>query len=198
MWASQQPVIWEPVEQQTPGGATQPDESLWVRNPTKDDGTAACAWDSDDRLLAALGAGALLRPGETATATFCVFADWTTHGVALRVSTPGLIGTLTLEGYASVTVPGGQTGCITSPDYVYGDPLPAIEDSNGGHAELVTFTFSVTNPTDRRIRDAFAEAGAFLAGFSFVAAPWCPYPWFREWTPLYGPSADPQVWSWVG
>lgn len=208
IWAYQQPWIQTPVEQQTPClpdgthcGAANPDESVWVVNPTRND-PEPCAWDADDRLLSALGANALLRPGETsAIGSFCLFADSTTHGFALRVNTPGLVGTLTLVGYASVTVQGGQTGCITSPKYDKRrtvPTLPLIEGSNGGHAEYVTATFSVTNSTGKRIRDGYALASVFLAGFEFVAVPWCPYPWFQYWTPLYGPSADPQVWSWIG
>lgn len=206
VWAYQQAVIETPVEQQTPCapdgthcGATNPDESVWVINPTRND-PRPCAWDADDRLLVVLGSNALLRPGETASGSVCVYADSTVHGIALEVNTPGLVGTLTVEGYASVTVAGGQTGCISSPDYRAQTvpSLPLIDDSNGGHAETITATFSVTNVTNRRIRDGHAVVGVFLAGFEFVAKPWCPYPWFREWTMLYGPSADPQVWTWVG
>lgn len=204
VWWWQQPVIETPVEQQTPClpdgthcGSTNPDESVWVVNPTRDD-VRPCAWDADDRLLVALGANALLRPGESATSSVCVFADSTVHGIALQVNTPGLVGILTVPGYASVTVQGGQTGCISTPDYnaTTVPSLPLIADSNGGHAERVVATFTVTNPTERRVRDGYAAVGVFLAGFQFVAEPWCPYPWYSQWTQIR--SAEPQVWRWVG
>lgn len=216
VWSVNVPRGWVsvPVENQTPGGATQPDPSLWTVNPTIND-PVPCAYDADDEMRASIGASALLRPGESAAGSWCSFADWTSHAVALRNSTPGLLATLTLPGHVTLTVPGGQTGCIAGPVYRLDrrgtvaqpqfDPgwdfsplLLPLAGTAGGVGVRHDFTFRVTNPTSKRMRNVFATSGIFLAGFAYEAAPWCPFPWHQYWTPLYPAGADPQVWVWVG
>jgi hypothetical protein len=122
----------QPVEQQTPGGATQPDHSLWVTNPT------SCLWDTDDALSARF-IGSWVR-GETHTYTDCIVTDDIAHRISLELG-PGLVG--------SVTVDGVDVGlCSLSREWDSSEVtgLPEIAGSNGGHGQIVSVTWTVTNP----------------------------------------------------
>jgi hypothetical protein len=135
----------QPVEQQTPGGATQPDQTLWVINRTD------CIWDADDQWLAA-GYG-YLEPGASRSISTCIIGDWAAHdawgwAVVRRGPTPAI----------SVRLSGGPTAsCVRGPDYDYGSALPPIPDSNGGVGVIHTVTFTIRNPSDRRIHIDRAE-----------------------------------------
>jgi hypothetical protein len=131
-WVVNQYTLQQPVEQQTPGGATQPDQSLWVVNPS------ACVWDSDD-IVSALWAGRIGR-GETQAFSVCVIGDWTDHLFRLSVS-DGLIGSISASDGPTAT------SCLLGPDYDHSSPaLAPIPDSNGGVGRVHTITFSVHNP----------------------------------------------------
>mgnify|MGYP001559318288 CR=1 FL=1 len=136
----------QPVEQQTPGGATQPDQSLWVVNRTD------CIWDADDQWLA-VGYG-YLDPGASVSVSTCIIGDWAAHdawGWALTSKS-------SVQPSLSVTVSGGPTAaCVRGPDYDYGSALPIIPDSNGGVGVVHVATFTIANPSDRRIRVERAE-----------------------------------------
>ena len=150
-------VTQQPVEQQTPGGDTQPDQSLWVVNNT------GCAWDADDRRSTGFLDG-VIAAGETATGTRCVIADGTGHGVWFNVQarSPDLIVETRFEpqGFVFRANP-VATGsgyeywiCTVGPDYDQSavPTLPEIAGSNGGHGVRTDITVSITNPTSRTIR----------------------------------------------
>lgn len=214
-------VAWNPVEQQTPClsdgthcGATNPDQSVWVVNPTipEGDGPPPCAWDIDDKLFG--GLQGQIPAGQTISATlFCVYADWSMHLAALDLTrNPELHGSVTLDGFATLDVRGGGRGCIAGPDYrlerrgagtplngsgwVYSPILGPVPDSNGGVARLVTITYSITNPTSRQVRSADARAAVAHAGFAGHSGNWCRFPITTYGTRLYPVGSDPQVWTW--
>jgi hypothetical protein len=205
---------FETVEQQSIGGCCFGDPSVRVFNP--DYALAGgCAWDADDQIWGRFVGG--LDSGATVSGSVCLYADWSLHLVAFRVTSPGLVGTLTLPGHVSLTVPAGQVGCIAGPDYWFGQrgttgtPLQVPDEwrysplltevvgSNGGVAVPVTFTVTLTNPTARRVRNVDAEVKLVLAGFELVALPTgCPFPMFNGGTKVYPVGHDPQVHWWVG
>ena len=65
------------VEQQTIGGATQPDPALWVVNRT------GCVWDPDEQMVYSL-MGRWIQPGETVSVTTCIVGDWSQHLFVMR------------------------------------------------------------------------------------------------------------------
>src|SRR5512139_3021122 len=79
MWGFQ-----TPVEQQTPGGATQPDRNLWIVNPTIGEQGEAAIWDADDAVRFA--ASGVWEPGQSASISQRVYADWREHDTAIRLS----------------------------------------------------------------------------------------------------------------
>jgi len=158
--AAPQPMTWsllfstydQPVEQQTPGGALQPDQSLWVVNP------GPCLWDPDDgldgRFYGALG------KGQSASHTECIILDHQNHLVGLSASNE-LAGSITVSSPIGPTI-GGWTAaddCILTPEYDHEvvATLPEIEGSNGGHGDRVTVTWTVTNIAGHRLN----RTGAF-------------------------------------
>lgn len=159
-------VTQQPVEQQTPGGATQPDHSLWVTNPT------GCAWDADDNRSTGF-TDSVVAAGETTTATKCVIVDGTGHAVWFHVisRSPNLVSEIRFEPQGFVFRPNptpvpGLNGyfeyftCTLGPEYDESaiPGLPEIAGSNGGHGELTTITASITNPTTHAAR----KTGAVL------------------------------------
>lgn len=136
-----QRTLQQPVEQQTPGGATQPDRSLWVTNPT------GCLWDTDDWLEARLSGK--WAKGETRTYTDCVVADNDRHVARLELSA-GLTGSITIDGVNVGLC--GATPWYGDPEYL---ALPEVEGSNGGHGRIVQVTWTVTNPGHTRKGTAF-------------------------------------------
>ena len=149
-----------PVEQQTQGGATQPDHSLWVVNNT------GCAWDADDSRSTGF-TNSVLAAGETTTATKCLIVDGRDHGVWFHVISRSarLIAEIRFDPQGFVfrgnAVPvAGLNGyfeyfvCALGPKYDQSavPTLPVIEGSNGGHGEFSTITVSITNPTRHAVR----------------------------------------------
>jgi hypothetical protein len=177
-----------PVEQQTPGwfgvdcppgpGACQPDQSLWVVNPT------SCPWDIDDFLSDATTIGAYLDPGATASVGECLIADNAHHIVGVRMSAggPGLSVTLSYEPFAvAVPVP---VLTATSKQVVYGacvigplgmSGLPPVEGSNGGVGIPTTVRLTVTNNSGRRVKNIVGDLRLWSATTTRVND-YCPSP----------------------
>lgn len=161
-WNLGQRTQQQPVEQQTPGGATQPDRSLWVVNP------GPCAWDTDDQ-LEVRGFGNIA-PGETVEWYECVLADGEPHLFDAQVAAKGRpgaalvveVGWSNADASRSFTVPGTPgaqnstsfLGCFVGPEYDRSAPLPPVDGSNGGVAQLTDVFVRVTNPGPRATRDA--------------------------------------------
>ncbi len=155
-WQSE--ITQQPVEQQTQGGSTQPDRSLWVLNNT------GCAWDADD--TRSMGdTNASLAAGETVSGTKCLIADWMEHAVFFDVNAHSrdLIVRLSFEpqGYILQANPvalakGGYDYwiCTDGPDYdrTSLDLQPIPDSGFGGVGVPTTFTASIINPTGRTIR----------------------------------------------
>ena len=194
-------VIQIPVEQQTPGGATQPDCTLHVVNPTKLVGydisggsgnctwtpgsPPYCLWDADDSFEVFIDG--ILQPGETATVEVCLFADDVAHlfdinayggstqaSFRLTLSVPELGWSLSNDWQGNVP---GQI-CALGPkvaDSANLPSLPEIAGSNGGRAELLTLRMSVTNTGAHAMRrfNAFARANV---GFGSYQLANCPIP----------------------
>ena len=152
----------QPVEQQTPGGATQPDRSLWVTNPT------GCAWDADDS-RSTWFRDQTLAAGETATATKCVVVDAMDHSIWVEVlsGSPNLIVELRFGApfnyvFRGNPIPVGRDYrnwvCALGPVYQSETlpTLPEIAGSNGGRGVVSDVTISVTNPTNHAVRKATA------------------------------------------
>lgn len=155
-WNINQFIQQNPVEQQTPGGATQSDESLWIINSTD------CLWDSDDSLRASWR-GRLNR-GDMTTFTFCIVGDWSEHLVRLDIS-DGLVGTIAAsEGPTATT-------CLQGPNYDNNPDNPLLEPiagSNGGvgHIHYITVTannFGKPRPNASVIVNVTIDAPTFLA-----------------------------------
>jgi len=147
-WTANQRTLQQPVEQQTPGGATQPDRSLWVVNPTP------CAWDPDD-IITGMFTGVIAK-GQTVTHSECVILDTQNHLVGLSVGAG-------LSGWISVGTPTGATiggsleagACLLTPEY--GDPQHlALPEIGAGHGDRVSVTWSVTNVSGHRLGKAIA------------------------------------------
>lgn len=165
-----------------------------------------CAWDVDDRQVALLN-GSSIDPGASASVSMCIFADWGAHQFGLRLS-PGLVGSISVDGF---TLPVSSIGCIVGPQYrlvqkgteagpaldpgwAYSPLLSPVEGSNGGVARRTTVTFTVTNPTLRRIRSPQAEARLVLATWRPAAeTTGCPFPWHSEFASF---GSDPRYWYW--
>jgi len=134
----------QPVEQQTPGGAGQLDQSLWVVNPT------SCLWDADDRVEAAWY-GRLNR-GQSESLTICVVGDWAAHLFSIGAS----------EGVTTqITASEGPTAslCIVGPDYDhdFANPnLSSIAGSNGGVGHVHWITFTIRNDGRHPLNRALA------------------------------------------
>ena len=152
-WSPLQRSLQTPVEQQTPGGATQPDHSFWIVNPTP------CAWDPDDRVDGIFSG--VIAKGQTVSHTECVILDNSDHLVGLSAG-DGLAGWITIGAPAGPTIGGtpvlAAAACLLTPQY--GEPeylaLPEIEGSNGGHGDRVSVTWSVTNVSGHRLGKAVA------------------------------------------
>lgn len=151
-------VLNQPIEQQTPGGVTQPDQNLWVMNPT------TCVWDADDEIHYR-GAGELTA---TAEASACIVGDWKAHLTTVDVvaSSPDLGVRLSLTGdglsFEAVAFPvplpknrWKYRACLYGPDYDQAHPLSLVEGSNGGVGEMWTAAVQIT--TTRRVREVNAS-----------------------------------------
>jgi hypothetical protein len=135
-----------PVEQQTVGGANQPDPALWVVNPTR------CVWDSDDTFgFQFYGA---LEPGQSASISTCLVGDWHEHISRVYWASDGLDVTVRVAGTAAA----GDTGaCVLGPDYDHETTkLPPVEGSNGGVGVATEVTFTATNTSRKTVRRGLA------------------------------------------
>ncbi len=177
-----------PVEQQTQGGATQPDQNLWVTNPT---GTP---WDIDDRHL--VTDKGYLDPGQSASFTEYMVADWAnTHILGIEVTSERSSDLFT----ASVRVDdaAGTVVTITStlPHVVNGihgkfaDTMTALfsffywqnspklvpipNSGFGGIGRVLAITWTVTNTDSHRI--TLTAARSIVSGqLSIYMNYWCP------------------------
>jgi len=200
--------IQQPVEQQTPGGATQPDRNLWIVNPF-----TACGWDADDRGTNGAGGGDLA-PGATYSVSMCVVADWRSHlWSAIGTAERGAKFTVSLSvpelGFGAVSEPSADIDqhnaqakiCASGPDYDRTSPdLLSVADSNGGVGKVVTLTYSITNLGERRIRLPTLEA-KFAADSNFFAVNFCPggetvWPLNLNGAMKWGSYPGPVIW-WV-
>lgn len=176
-WVYGQRSTQTPVEQQTPGGALQPDSSLWVVNPyPAPDG---CVWDADDR-FEARGNGSL-SPGESTEWHECLLADHLIHIFDAQVYAKGPtsdqlvveVGWSNADAARSLHpagVPGAQNStnydaCFAGPEYDHDSPLmPPVEGSNGGVAQPTDVFVRVTNTSSHTVRDVFVIT-SLRAGF---------------------------------
>ena len=154
----------QPVEQQTPGGETQPDRSLWVTNPSP----VRAIWDADDIWRAS--AGGDLAAGESYWLPALIYADWSPHTIALEVqcgkfSTIDMSITVLGTGFEQMRRVNGRwystrlrrTLGVRGPDYDHDSSalLPVPDSGAGGRAHPVTVRFRVRNVgthTARRVR----------------------------------------------
>lgn len=177
---SRDEIIVPIVEQQTPGGATQPDPDLWVINRT------GCLWDADDHLNVQ-SAGRLTT---AYTQTECVIADGTNHLVALVVTvknkpTPDVLASIhftrndtpwNLDVQSSVLAPRDRHFseirlCTFTPEYDNDDPTyDLIPDSNGGIGWPTDVEFTVEGSAK-----ALSMRVAIVGDSSTNVARWCPH-----------------------
>lgn len=157
--------IQQPVEQQTVGGATQPDQSLWVVNNT------GCIWDADDRLNV-WGIGQLA-PGEVVRVESCVVADWTGHLIGLDVGGRGnskvrvtlRVGSWSNSIISHNPVANAQkaTLCLFTPDYDHSYPLPPVLDSGvGGVGIIHPITIEIENLGRHTLRKMLFMGGVMI------------------------------------
>lgn len=174
-----------PVEQQSPGWPTNPDQSAWVRNPTP------CAWDVDDTFINWSPLDALLGAGEVSETTECILADWRIHLASVQVisASPDLRVSFTFaEGQTFVVdpteMPDGRTsyrGCVAGPAYTANAPeLREIPDSNHGVAVPSHVTLRIENPGSRRVK----TTTKFVIGWNGTREEFCPGP--LVWDGLFG------------
>ena len=152
-----------PVEQQTQGGATQPDHSLWVVNNT------GCVWDADDsRSMGFLDS--TLAAGETVSGSKCYIADWQDRQFYVNAfsKSPDLVVTLEVQplGFAFTLIPSFDSAvrryryemCFRQADYDrdYPNFQPIPDSGFGGVGVPQTITVSIRNPTNRTVRSTSA------------------------------------------
>ena len=157
----------EIVEQQTPGGATQPDPTLWVTNRT------GCVWDPDD-ITEAYWYGTWEKD-QTITFGVCYIGDWQAHlwaiasGEGMRLSLVPSLGP-TVSTYGSA--------CLIGPDYDRSyDGFVLVGEGVGVPGAM---TFMATNTSGRRLRSL-----VFIHVRPTSSVQFCPSP--PVWTGTYDP-----------
>lgn len=145
--------IQQPVEQQTPGGMTQPDQSLWVWNRT------GGLWDPDDHYM--FMAQGILQPGESFSQSIRVTCDWETHLCGIwaagglrdefeakielsdghKVVAKNYIQDRTIRGRASIIPPEYRQDSTK---------LLPVPNSNGGVGIPIIVTWTLTNMGSRK------------------------------------------------
>ena len=147
----------QPVEQQTQGGALQPDHSLWVVNNT------GCAWDADDSRSMGF-VDSTLAAGETVTGSKCYIADWEDRQFYVNIlsKSPKLVVTLDALRFDFTLSPSYDSSirryryemCWNRADYDrdYPNFQPIPDSGFGGVGVPTTITVSVGNPTNRTLR----------------------------------------------
>jgi len=136
-----------PVEQQTQGGATQPDRTLWVTNPL----IPSCVWDADDQLYTQ-GSGSLA-PGQTVTIKRCIVGDMMNHlAITNMAVSRGTVSVVMTETGLPVAVPvrisnGFGSACIMGPGYPWtsNELLPIPNSGYGGIGAITEVTWQITN-----------------------------------------------------
>ena len=164
-------VIQNPVEQQTVGGATQPNKALWITN------TLERVWDADDQ-IGAYWTGSL-EPGEEFRTSALMVCDWATHvasfngqaekGAILQASME-VTGLPQLYHLAIPSKTSGRyetfKGCILGPWYDNQAPFVLIPGSNGGVGHEVVVTWVLKNTGTRPIRKLTAMVNLAISNFS--------------------------------
>ena len=176
------------VEQQTPGGATQPDSALWIVNPT------TCVWDVDEYDSYRLG-GKFLQADETVSVSdSCVIGDWTGHLFVMWVE----------EGLRAEVSVGERTWARDGPGYLclrgpgYGrdnSVLQPIPGSNGGVGVQLPITFAITNMTSKKFIEPHATATVRVHSGPYVTDI-CPVPPYAEFDDWFREHGEPS-WSWM-
>lgn len=185
-WSVYQKTLQQPVEQQTPGGMSQPDRSKWVINPT------TFFWDADDFLRAVYLGG--LAPGESVAYQDGLIADWVEHLVyiegcaesrtdfqlSILLSNASGAAVALLSAAKPVAVDKRTVcarACFTSPDFdITNDELQPVIGSGGGLGKAYGLTWEVTNTGPRRIKNLSVIASVRLLGNASVNQG-CPHGW---------------------
>ena len=184
--------IQSPVEQQTQGGATQPDQSLWVVNNT------GLVWDFDDEITKS--DTGYLDPGASVTFTEQIWvADWTPHITGIEAIAYGTVanfevsvqvddglGTvLSVVSKPPVTTGTGKfknTRAYVAVSEFYSRTSPKLypipNSGYGGFGRIITATWTVHSKDSKRItlyvtRQTESQQGSHV-GY------WClpdDYPW---------------------
>lgn len=155
------------MEQQTPGGATQPDQSLWVTNPF----LGGCVWDADDQINV-LGFGSGRNVG-TGTFTLCLIADWSPHLLYVKAAGTNLEVTVEVGGVVS-------TNCIVGPDYDHDAPLPPVENSNGGVGQPFNVIYKAT-PLPVKGKAEYGFNYGIKLPLSTTLEDWCGDSTYSDW-----------------
>jgi hypothetical protein len=131
-----------------------------VWNPTEH------LWDIDSRVI--FVAGGNLAAGASSTAADSVIADRALHmtGVNVTSPSPDLLVSITFQpqdvtwDFTPLLVDGEYEyrGCVVGPIYQNTPPEgEVIPDSNGGRGWVTNYTLTVTNPTNRTVRNNGAQ-----------------------------------------
>ena len=141
--------------------AADPAKPGCVWNPT------GCVWDIDDQWNM-YGTG-VLEAGASHSISQCEITDGQRHLIGFRAfaDIPGLVVTVsfspmnvafTLMPIAEDRRTWGYGGCVGGPvDWGWASS-PLVEGSNGGRGTVTTVTVTVTNPTDRVVRNVGLES----------------------------------------
>ena len=164
-----------PIEQQTLGGVTQPDQNFWVINPFVPPDPDPCYWDADDN--ASISFKGDLKVGEKWFFDQCIILDDTSHALGIQAVSRGnqdrfrveikvvsfIKGVFTWQASAVDFPRNGPRKmwakrCAISPEYDVSEvgSLSAISnDFNDmvGHGDKSRLIWSIENTGDRNIRD---------------------------------------------
>lgn len=170
-WIQRDPGVYQiPVEQQTPGGASQSDQSLWILNPTISD-EFPCIWDADDHFQMELTG--TVEAGQSYSITRCIFGDFKEHEIWIKSATNGVVVSLSVNsdgigGPYTQASSGANNACIIGPNY---DKLGTnmyipVNGSNGGYAAYTTVTFTATNTLKHKLSRYDVISGITYSGAS--------------------------------
>jgi len=184
-------VIQNPVEQQTQGGAGQPDQSLWVVNNT---GTP---WDIDDEHFAT--DSGYLDPGQSASYTETMVADsFNSHILGIEAYSTGTRDAFTVSVRSNDQI-GSNVYAVSYPSSLISaggnkqqmhaavalfsqayQPnsfklLPIPNSGIGGVGRALTITYTITNTGTRRITPTVYKG--IYNGQTTAVAHYCPEGW---------------------
>jgi len=174
--------IQQPVEQQTQGGSTQPDQSLWVVNNTR------VPWDTDD--IREIDNSGYLDPGQSSTFTEnALVADWVNHIVAIEATSQTksanfIVSARLDDGLGTNILATSRPATLIAQSTMYAavaifsqvyqqssSKLSAIPNSGfGGIGRMLTVTWTVTNNGARRITLSVHH----MAESQYHLSYWCP------------------------